>query len=163
MDACQQIQDVLSARGETLCTAESCTGGRIAAALTAVPGASLCFQGSVVAYQNTVKTRLLNVSADTICQHGVVSREVVVEMVKGACALMQSDYAIATSGCAGPGGGTDACPVGTIWIACGKAGHIVAKCLHGDRGRSWNVENATYEALQLLVDFLHILLQNTLE
>ena len=88
-----------------LSTAESCTGGRIASSLTAVPGSSAYFIGSVVAYQNEVKERLLDVDSDDIDKYEVVSREVAISMVKGACRLFSSDYALASTGCAGPDGG----------------------------------------------------------
>ncbi len=150
----QQIQHALTGRRQTLATAESCTGGRVAAALTAVPGSSAYFEGGIVAYQNEVKTRFLGVSAETILRHGVVSRQVVEQMVAGCCRMFHTDWAIATSGCAGPDGGSEAVPVGTIWIAVGSEQRQLTTCLHGDHGRIPNVEAATQEALRLLLELL---------
>ena len=148
------IQRLLISRHQTLATAESCTGGRIAAALTAVAGSSSYFQGGLVAYQNEVKERLLEVSPETIEEHDVVSREVVEQMVLGACRLFGTDYAIATSGYAGPGGGTTDIPTGTIWIAAGNIERIDTLCLQEDCGRERNLEKATEEALQLFMNML---------
>ena len=148
------IQKILIAQGKTLSTAESCTGGGIAAEITAISGSSAYFQGGLVAYQNRVKIEMLGVHPETIDTHDVVSEEVVKEMVHGACQLFETDYAIASSGCAGPTGGTERIPVGTIWIACGSKDSILTKCLSGDLGRIPNVERATQEALKLMLEFL---------
>lgn len=107
----------LKARGLTISTAESCTGGNIAHLITSVPGSSEMFNGGVVAYSNEVKKRLLGVSAQSLEENGAVSIPVVEEMVIGACQAMSTDCAIATSGIAGPSGGTDEKPVGTVCIA----------------------------------------------
>ncbi|MCM1313120.1 MAG: CinA family protein [Bacteroides sp.] len=149
-----KIQNIMIRRGKTLSTAESCTGGRIASAVTAIPGSSDYFQGSVVAYQNEVKETLLGVGHDIIEHFNVVSREVVIEMVKGACRLFDTDYAIATSGCAGPGGGTEDIPVGTIWIAYGSPGDIRTFRCEGDKGRVPNVEQAAEKSLELFLEYL---------
>lgn len=148
------IQRLLTARHQTLATAESCTGGRIAAALTAVAGSSAYFQGGLVAYQNEVKVRQLGVSAETIARHDVVSREVATEMVLGACRLFGTDYAIATTGYAGPGGGTSEIPTGTIWIAAGNVEQVETLCLRLDGSRVRNLEVATREALRLMMNML---------
>lgn len=150
----KEIQRLLVNRHQTLATAESCTGGRIAAALTAVPGSSGYFQGSLVAYQNKVKERFLGVSAETIAQYDVVSREVVEEMVLGACRMFGTDYAIATTGYAGPDGGTEQIPTGTIWIGAGNVEHIDTVCLHETSTREKNLSHATEEALRLLLNQL---------
>lgn len=107
----------LEARGLSIATAESCTGGNIAHLLTSVPGSSKAFNGGVVAYSNEVKERLLEVKADTLAAHGAVSIPVVEEMAAGACKALGADCAIATSGIAGPSGATDGKPVGTVCIA----------------------------------------------
>lgn len=107
----------LEARGLSIATAESCTGGNIAHLLTSVPGSSKAFNGGVVAYSNEVKERLLEVNADTLAAHGAVSIPVVEEMAAGACKALGTDCAIATSGIAGPSGATDGKPVGTVCIA----------------------------------------------
>lgn len=138
----------------TLSTAESCTGGRIAAAITSVPGSSVYFKGSIVAYHNQVKTSLLGVSSETLEKYGAVSEETVIEMVKGAVNSLKTDCAIATSGIAGPGGGTPGKPVGTIWIAvaCGK--EIVAYKQEINRGRTLNIKRAVDTSLLMLLELL---------
>ncbi len=111
------IGDLLREKGAWLATAESCTGGTIASMITSVPGSSAYFRGSVVAYSNLIKMSLLHVNESLIGQYGAVSKEVVEAMAAGARDILQADYSIATSGIAGPDGGTDDKPVGTVWIA----------------------------------------------
>ena len=113
----EKVGELLKAKKLSLSTAESCTGGGIAALITSVPGSSEYFNGSIVAYSNEIKMSLLHVSAETLEKHGAVSRETVTEMVKGAMKTLKTDCAVATSGIAGPGGGTPEKPVGTVWIA----------------------------------------------
>lgn len=156
MTLTQQIQQLLISRGLTLSTAESCTGGRIAAAFTANAGSSAFFEGGIVAYQDRVKERLLGVEAETIARHDVVSREVAEAMVRGAVAIMRTDLAIASTGYAGPSGGTPAIPCGTIWLACGTAERQLSLCLHDDQGRECNVAQATEAAISLLAQFLQL-------
>lgn len=134
------------ARGKTLATAESCTSGRIAAALTAVSGASGYFQGGLVAYQDRVKTELLGVRATDIERHDVVSREVVEQMVRGACTLLRSDYAIASTGYAE--GGSARVAAGTIWIGWGSADEVHSRCLHLTGMREENTQTAVECALE---------------
>ena len=121
----EEIGELLKAKNLSLSTAESCTGGGIAALITSVPGSSEYFNGGIVAYSNEIKQDLLHVSAETLARHGAVSRETVVEMVKGAMKTLKTDCAVATSGIAGPGGGTQEKPVGTIWIAAAYNNEIV--------------------------------------
>ncbi|MBR6202496.1 MAG: CinA family protein [Bacteroidaceae bacterium] len=123
----------------TLSTAESCTGGRIAAAITAQSGASRYFQGGLVAYQNEVKEQMLGVPHQMIERYGVVSRQVAEQMVKGACALFHSDYALASTGYAEPWEGHEV----EIWVAWGREGDVHSLCLREDFGRVKNVEIAT--------------------
>jgi nicotinamide-nucleotide amidase len=111
------LGELLKQKNATIATAESCTGGRLAAALNALPGSSAYYLGSVVAYANEVKEQVLGVEQDTLAQHGAVSEQTVREMAEGVRRLMRTDYAIATSGIAGPDGGTKDKPVGTVWIA----------------------------------------------
>ena len=111
------LGELLKQKNATIATAESCTGGRLAAALNALPGSSAYYLGSVVAYANEVKEQVLGVEQDTLTQHGAVSEQTVREMAEGVRRLMHTDYAIATSGIAGPDGGTKEKPVGTVWIA----------------------------------------------
>ena len=121
---------LLKQRGQTIATAESCTGGRLAAALNAQPGSSAFYLGSVVAYANEVKEQVLGVKHDTLLQYGAVSEQTVLEMANGVRCLMHTDYAIATSGIAGPDGGTPDKPVGTVWIAWATPEATTAKCYH---------------------------------
>ena len=134
----------------TLATAESCTAGNIAAVITAIPGSSHFYKGGIVAYNNEVKINLLGVSPQTLEEKGAVSEETVIEMVKGAMKSMNSDCAVATSGIAGPTGGTPVKPVGTVWIAAGMKDRIITLKVSGDEGRQRNIEKATLNALQLL-------------
>lgn len=150
----REISELLWKDGRTLSTAESCTAGNLAAAITATPGSSHYYKGGVVAYANQVKENLLRVNTETIEKCGVVSEETVCEMVKGAMETLNTDYAIATSGVAGPGGGTAEIPVGTIWIAAGSRCKIVTMKLDGDDGRDQNISKATGSALHLLRDLL---------
>lgn len=150
----REISELMWKDGITLATAESCTAGNLAAAITAIPGSSHYYKGGVVAYANQVKENLLHVDTHTIETCGVVSEETVCEMVKGAMDTLNTDYAIATSGVAGPGGGTPETPVGTIWIAVGNRKKIVTMKLEGDDGREQNIVKATCSALHLMRDLL---------
>lgn len=161
METSIDIQNICTSQHWTVATAESCTGGRIASRLTAIAGSSAYFEGSIVAYQERVKERLLNVDAQMIEQYNVVSEPVAKSMVKGACRLFGSDFAVASTGCAGPGGGTDKIPVGTIWIAAGNKDMQIARCLHHDKGRIQNVEEAADQALLLLLQFIQEQIKTT--
>lgn len=145
---------LLRAKKMTLSTAESCTGGGIAATITSVPGSSEYFKGGIVAYSNEIKMKLLCVSPNTLEKYGAVSQETVTEMVQGAMKSMKSDCAIATSGIAGPGGGSIEKPVGTIWIAVACNGKIITKKENGDFGRLLNVQKAIIDSLSLLCEEL---------
>ena len=157
MNTCKHAEVILerlAARGLHLTTAESCTGGLIAACLTEVSGASRVFDGGVVVYSNALKERLLGVKAETLLAHGAVSEPVAAEMAQGACAHLGADYAVSVTGIAGPGGGTPEKPVGLVYI--GVAGHgelKVARCqFDGDRAM---VRGQTVEAaLKLLEEFI---------
>lgn len=148
------IGNLLNNKNLTVSTAESCTGGSIAARLTSIPGSSNYFQGGVVAYSNEVKEALLHVSPQTLEQHGAVSEETVIEMVKGAMKAMKTDCAVSTSGIAGPGGGTKEKPVGTVWIAAAYKNEIRTMKQETDRGREMNVERAVNNALLMLLELL---------
>ena len=149
----REIGEYLWRGGATVSTAESCTAGAIAAAITSVPGASTYFKGGVVAYSDEVKEHLLHVSADLLKQKGAVSEEVAVGMVEGALDALKTTYAVAVTGFAGPTGGPEA-PVGTIWIAVGTAGDIRTRMLSGDEGREANLMRAVLVALQMLLERL---------
>ena len=150
----KEISDLFWKEGLTLATAESCTAGNVAAAITAIPGSSHFYRGGIIAYSNEVKENLLGVNPETLENKGAVSEETVIEMVKGAMKSMNSDCAVATSGIAGPTGGTPNKPVGTVWIAVGKQEKIVTMKLEGDEGRQKNIANATQKALQMLRNIL---------
>lgn len=147
----QQLNHLLWKTKETVSTAESCTGGNIAAALTSLAGSSAYFKGGIVAYTDECKVKYLNVNQETIDKYTVYSEEVVKEMVKGACEAFGTTYAIAVSGIAGPTGGTADKPVGTIWIAVGTADEIVTSKRTADEGRERNILYATCEALEMLL------------
>ena len=144
------VTAILIEAGKTVCTAESCTGGMIAQMLTSVPGVSACFVGSVVAYSNDVKQHVLGVKSDALERFGAVSETVVIQMAEGAKRLLKTDYAIATSGIAGPQGGTEEKPVGTIWIALATPRKTIAKKFHFGDNRERNIKRSAAAALNLL-------------
>jgi len=138
-------------QGLSLGTAESCTGGNIAHRITSVPGSSRYYKGSVVSYSNEVKAGILNVSESDIEKYGVVSEQVVIEMAKGAQRTLGCDCSIATSGVAGPDGGTSDKPVGTVWIATACKDKVVAYRYQVGKYRESNIMRAsTIGMLQLL-------------
>ena len=124
------LGNLLKQRQQTISTAESCTGGRLAAMLNAQSGSSAFYMGSVVAYANEIKEQVLGVQHDTLLNYGAVSEQTVLEMANGVRALMHTDYAIATSGIAGPTGGTAEKPVGTVWIAWATPDGTSTECFH---------------------------------
>ena len=150
----EEVGELLKAKNLSLSTAESCTGGGIAALITSVPGSSEYFSGGIVAYSNEIKESLLHVSTETLAKYGAVSCETVVEMAKGAMKTLKSDCAVATSGIAGPGGGTPEKPVGVVWIAVAYKNEIVTMKQEGDFGRMQNVQSAIQNALLMLCDRL---------
>ncbi|SEA11224.1 competence/damage-inducible protein cinA [Arachidicoccus rhizosphaerae] len=131
-------------------TAESCTGGYLAAGLTALSGASAYIHGSVVSYDNAVKENLLKVPASVLKTEGAVSEPVVIQMAKQVRILMHADYSIAVSGILGPTGGTEDKPVGTVWIAVASEREVVTKLCHFRYDRLHNREATTLQALNLL-------------
>lgn len=137
----------------TISTAESCTGGRIASAITARSGASNYFQGGLVAYQNEVKEQMLGVPAEMIAEYGVVSREVAEQMVKGACRLFHTDYALASTGYAEAWEGHEV----EIWVAWGCEDDVHSMCLREDFGRVKNVEIATKCVLEEFGKYLKVI------
>ena len=156
----EKIKDIAAAtverlveRGCTLATAESCTGGAIAAAVTGVAGCSAVFKGSVVAYSNEVKAAVLGVGEEILAAHGAVSEEVVKRMVQGVQRVMSVDCAVATSGVAGPGGGTPEKPVGTVWMAVAVGNDVFTRLLQmADNGREANIEHAVFSALSFFCE-----------
>lgn len=150
----REIQQYLYESGLTLGTAESCTGGRIAEAIISVPGASAYFKGGIISYTNDVKENVLGVDSRLLEEKTAVCEEVAIAMVKGALNTLNVDFAISTTGVAGPGGGTHDIPVGTIWIACGNMDNIVTMKLEEDYGRDINLAIATSKALQLFLKYM---------
>lgn len=144
----------LKEKGLTIATAESCTGGFLAHKITSIPGSSSYFMGSVLSYSNEVKMNQLKVKKETLEAHGAVSEETVTEMVRGALDLLKTDIAVATSGVAGPGGGTPEKPVGTVWLAVGNREKIVARKLNIGKDRMRNIEYSSGQALNLVRLFL---------
>lgn len=132
----EALATLLLARGERLATAESCTGGLIAAACTELAGSSTWFERGFVTYSNAAKTELLSVDAALIAEHGAVSEPVALAMARGALAHSAADIAVAVTGIAGPAGGSAHKPVGTVWIAWaqrGGAAHATHQLFNGDR------------------------------
>ena len=150
----REISQLLWEVEKTVGTAESCTGGRIAEAIISVPGASKYFKGGIISYVDEVKVNLLLVSPDLLLEKTAVCEEVAVEMVKGACKALKTDFAIAATGIAGPTGGTKDIPVGTIWLACGSVDRQVTLKVQEDHGRDINLAIATNKAIQMFLDFL---------
>lgn len=150
----REIQQYLYESGLTLGTAESCTGGRIAEVIISVPGASAYFKGGIISYTNDVKENVLGVDSRLLEEKTAVCEEVAIAMVKGALNTLNVDFAISTTGVAGPGGGTHDIPVGTIWIACGNKDNIVTMKLEEDYGRDINLAIATSKALQLFLKYM---------
>jgi nicotinamide-nucleotide amidase len=150
------LGNMLCERHHTIATAESCTGGRLAAALNAQSGASAYYMGSVVAYANEVKEQVLGVHHDTLMEHGAVSEQTVRKMAEGVRALLHTDYAIATSGIAGPTGGTLDKPVGTVWIAWATPYATTAQCFSFGiaREREQITQRAVTAALVELIKLL---------
>ena len=150
----RQIGDILYASGLTVVTAESCSGGRIGEGLISVPGASNYYKGGIISYTDEIKENLLGVDPQVIAEQTAVCEDVARQMVKGAIQILNVNFAIASTGFAGPGGGTAEVPVGTIWIACGTMDDIVTMKLTEDYGRDINLAIATNKSLRLFIDFL---------
>lgn len=141
---------LLTSKQSKVCTAESCTGGEIAHLITSVPGSSNYYVGSVIAYDNSVKMKQLGIRKSTLKKFGAVSEEVVKEMAIGARKLFGTDYAVATSGIAGPDGGTETKPVGTLWIAVDSDKDTVAEKRIFGNDRLTNIKRFSLAALNLL-------------
>lgn len=145
------VAQTMLSRGFTLATAESCTGGAVAAKLTALAGASEYFVGGVVSYSNAVKESALGVRHETLAAHGAVSEETAREMAAGVRARLNADFGVATTGIAGPGGGSPEKPVGTVWIAVASAHGIITKKLSCPGRRAQVIERTCSELYGLLV------------
>ncbi|MCM1077912.1 MAG: CinA family protein [Bacteroidales bacterium] len=149
----KELLSLLYESNKTVGTAESCTAGSIASAITMVPGASNYFKGGIVSYWDDVKINVLGVDASLIKEKTAVCEDVAKQMVVGAINALNVDYAIASTGFAGPGSEGDI-PVGTIWIACGNKEEQITLQLTEDDGRDENVNNAVLKAMRLLLDFV---------
>lgn len=147
---------LLKEQQSTISTAESCTGGAIAALITSVPGASEYYQGSVVSYSNAIKKNLLGVKDDTLVKYGAVSEEVVKEMLMGLLGCTGTEYGIAVSGIMGPGGGSAEKPVGTVWVAVGNVRRQETFLLHQHYDRKKNIEVTAVMAINLMRKFIEV-------
>lgn len=151
MQLSEQVGQALKARGATVTTAESCTGGWVAKVITDIAGSSAWFERGFVTYSNEAKAQMIGVREETLAQHGAVSEPVVVEMAIGALKAARADYAVSISGIAGPDGGSEEKPVGTVWCAFATArgeGITRRECFSGDRDAVRR--QATAYALQTL-------------
>jgi len=144
------IGKLLRDRGETVTTIESCTGGAVAAAITSIPGASDYFHGATVTYSDAIKSGVVGVESKTLKQFGAVSQQTVEEMAHGGRKLMNATYGVALSGIAGPEGGTDEKPVGTVWIAIATSEGVFSKKCLFEKDRSRNIRRSVLTALNLL-------------
>lgn len=144
------LGNILRKKALSLATAESCTGGQIAGMITSVPGSSDYYRGSIIAYSNEIKIQELHVSLENIEEFGAVSKEVVEEMASGILNHFKTDLAVATSGIAGPGGGTKDKPVGTVWIAVASKSRILSKKFHFGGNRERNIEQSSIMAISML-------------
>jgi nicotinamide-nucleotide amidase len=148
------VSKLLKQKNKTLSTAESCTGGYIASLLTSEPGASQFFMGSIVSYSNNIKKEVLGVSQQTLDNAGAVSEETVQQMVKGALALLKTDYVAAVSGIMGPDGGSAEKPVGLVWVAVGDHEKTITQKFNFRFDRRRNIELTANNTLNLLRKFI---------
>lgn len=147
----QKIIDLATEKDIKIATAESCTGGLIGAAITAISGSSTCFHGGIIAYDNAVKTKLLGVSPSVLGKYGAVSEKTAERMAAGVVERLGVDLAVSVTGVAGPGGGSDGKPVGTVWIGIATKDTTSATlCNFGDIGRNSIRDQTVLEALKLL-------------
>lgn len=149
-DMAMVVGHLLTQSNQTMAVAESCTGGKIAHFITSNPGSSAYFKGGIVAYSNDVKVKLLDVPAEIIEKEGAVSQQVAEAMATGARKLLETDYAVSTTGIAGPDGGSDEKPVGTVWIAVAGPSGVVSKKYTFKHNRERNIIRSTQTALNLL-------------
>lgn len=147
----EAVSQIFRMNAKTLATAESCTGGAIASRITALSGASKYYRGGVVAYSNEVKEQTLGVRHDTLEQHGAVSEETVREMALGVCERMGADFGVATSGIAGPSGGSEEKPVGTVWIAIAGPDRVVTRMKQFGDDRLRTIERTCNEVFAMLI------------
>ncbi len=148
------IGTILKNRNQTLAIAESCTGGNVAHQITGIPGSSAYFNGAIVPYQNEVKIDQLGIKPETIEKHGAVSEETITEMAKNVKEKFNAFYGLATSGIAGPGGGTPDKPVGLVWIACACENNVITRKLQLTKDRAVNIQLTSVALLKLLHEIL---------
>ncbi len=153
------LGEMLMARGLTMATAESCTGGYLSHSITRIPGASRYFQGGVIAYANSIKENLLGVNPDTLTRYGAVSEETAKEMAIGISKVMNTSIGLSTTGIAGPDGGSEEKPVGTVWIACHFGDETITKKLQLWKDRQVNILASSVAVMNLL----RITLSKTIE
>ena len=139
------VGQLLNKSGSSVSTAESCTGGNVAAAITSVPGSSDYFKGSVVSYSNEVKIEQLGVEETDLANEGAVSESVAVQMARGAAERLGTDYTVSTTGIAGPDGGTDEKPVGTVWIGVHTPSFTKAKRVQLFGTRKYVIQRGHYD------------------
>lgn len=145
----QAVGNLLQKEGKTVAVAESCTSGFVSYTLTSVPGSSLYFNGSIIAYQNEIKESKLGVNSVTLQQYGAVSEQTACEMAEGVRKVLKSDYGLATTGIAGPGGGSAEKPVGLVWVALSNGKQTIAKKFQFTKGRDINIRYSTAALLNL--------------
>lgn len=151
------MHQLLLASGKSLCTAESCSGGRIASLITSMAGSSEYFRGGIVSYQTAIKEMVLHVDAAVIEKYGVVSRETADAMRVCACHLFKADYAISITGYAGPTGGTEADPVGTVYISVGTATQGLTKRVVSQLGERTKIQDdVARQAIELFNKYLEV-------
>lgn len=149
-----EVQRIMREVGITLAIAESCTGGEIAARFTELPGASAYFKCGVIAYSNEAIHNLLEVDMDTILRYGAVSEQVAREMAQGVLRIANADYAVATTGIAGPTGGTAETPVGTVWIAVATPAETYSVLYRAGENRNEVIDRSSTHAIELLLQEL---------
>lgn len=150
----RRIGAILKSKGTTLVIAESCTGGYLSHLITSVPGSSAYYKGSVVSYDNKIKIRILGVKKSTLRRHGAVSAACASELARGVLNNLDADYALATTGIAGPTGAVKGKPVGTVYIACASKKNLVVERFNFKGNRAQVIEQAARKALQMLLDGL---------
>ncbi len=148
------IADKFIEKHKTLALAESCTGGNIAHLITSLQGSSAYFKGGIVAYSNEIKNRILQVKQSTLDFHGAVSEETVKEMVENLLDIYKVDYGVAVSGIAGPGGGSEEKPVGTVWVAVSNKQQTITQCFSFGTGRERVIRQASVRALLMLYQLI---------
>jgi len=149
------LDKLLKEKNLTLALAESCTGGKLASLITAIPGCSSYFKGGIVCYSNEIKQRMLGVDSTLLVEYGAVSQSVVEAMVTGALRTFNVDCAIAISGIAGPGGGTPEKPVGTVWIAVSYKGKVQSQLYHFSQNRESNILRACNNGISMLLEIIN--------